>query len=887
MKTLGEIARQIRVFLDRDRVAAELEEEMRLHRELRAEKLSERGASPTDAKAEARKRFGNLATIEEQSHDEWGFRWIEHAINDARFALRRLRSRPAFALSTIAVMALGIGATTSVFSAVDAALIRPLPFLRPSELVTLDRVNIRSSTDPRPAPGVPHAVDIEMVAAMTDLFSDVAAFATGGLNLSDSSRPRRVTVGVVTPKFFPTLGISARYGRTFEESEGKPDGPRVVILSDALWRTQFGSTDVLGRQLDLDGSQYTIVGVMPSRFSFPNESDLWIPLSVPTTKTTLEPFRYWLPWQVIARLTPGTSRETASNRLVALWVQSATPRGNRPHDSVDNDVDSLRVHGAATPLQQSLVGDGKRALVVLLGATLLLLLIGCSNAAALLLSDGASRSREIALRAVLGASSGRIIRQLLVESCALALTGAALGVASSPVALGVLRAMMPTNLSGIADARLDMRVLIFATVVAAATGVVFGLWPAVVAARGNRAETIKTGGGIAGTASEMGIARRVLIATELALTVVLLVGSGLMLKTLERLISQPFGMNPRNVGTLELSFSRTSSRSDRLRVTRDILDRLNANPSIGAAGVINDIPMRDGERIASVVDIDGMPGNFGRSVIASGGYFSAMGIPVLRGRTFTSADDATAPPTAMISASAAKEWWRGIDPIGRTFRLGGGSRDRYRVIGVVGDVHDYTGESGFTQQFYLSIDRQTPRTLAFVARSSLGSSALLARMQDAVRAADPTQAVFNVRMMESIVAKTVAPQRSSAMLITAFGSLALILSSFGVYAVISYSVSRRSREFGIRSALGASGWDIAGLVGGELLAAILVGTTLGLAGAWMSSRVLQSMLFGVDAHDLRTFAIVPLVLAIPAVIAMALPTHRAARVTPVDVMRAE
>ena len=887
MKTLGEIARRLRLFLERERVAAELEEEMRLHRELRAEKLSERGIEPTEAKLEARKQFGNVSSIEEQSHDEWGLRWIEHAINDARFAVRRLRHRPAFAFSTIAVIALGIGATTAVFSAVDASFIRPLPFLRPAELVTLDRVKILSSTEPRPASGQRRGVDLEMVAAMPDLFSSVAAFATGGLNLADRSHPRRVTVGVVTPSFFPTLGISARHGRTFEESEGKPDGPRVVILSDALWRTQFGSADVLGRQIDLNGSQYTVVGVMPSRFSFPNESDLWIPLSVPTTKTTLEPFRYWLPWQVIARLSPGVSREIASNRLFALWVRSATPRDDRPHDSLDNDLDSLRIRGAATALQQSLVGDGKRALVVLMGATILLLLIGCSNAANLLLSDGASRSREIALRAVLGAGSGRIIRQLLVESCALALTGAALGVALSPVALGILRATMPANLSGIADARLDMRVLLFATAVAVATGVIFGLWPAVAAARANRAETIKTGGGLAASAARMGIARRVLIATELALTVVLLIGSGLMLKTLEQLISQPFGMNPQNVGTLELAFSRTSSRSHRLRVTRDILDRLRADPAIAAAGVINDIPMRDGERIASLVDIDGMPSNFGRSVIASGGYFSAMGIPVLRGRVFTTADDSTAPPTAMISESAAKGWWPGVDPIGRTFRLGGGGRDHYRVIAVVGDVHDYTGENGFTQQFYLSIDRRTPQALAFVARSALGSAPLLARMQDAVRAADPTQAVYNVRMMESIVSTTVAPQRSSATLITAFGTLALILSSFGVYAVISYSVSRRTREFGIRSALGASEWSIAGLVGRELLVAIVVGTTLGLAAAWMASRVLQSMLFGVDAHDAWTFAVVPLVLAVPALLAMLPPTHRAARVNPADVMRAE
>jgi predicted permease len=893
MKSIGEIARRLRFFLDRDRVAAELEEEMRLHRELRAEKLAERGMSPTDADAEARKRFGNVGAIQEESHDAWGLRWIEHAMSDARFAIRRLRNRPAFAISTIAVIALGIGATTAVFSAVDAALIRPLPFYRPSELVTLARVRIPSVGQPRRAPGDPHSVEVPMLDSMPELFSSVAAFASGGLNLSDKTRPRRVTVGVVSAGFFSTLGVSAKLGRTFDESEGKPDANHVAILSDALWHTQFGGSDVIGRQIDLSGDRYTVIGVMPSRFSFPSESEVWIPLTIPTTSKTFEPFRGFLPTQVIARLAPGVSQETASNRLVALWIQSATPRVNRPRFNIDDAVDDVRANGAARELQQTLVGGRRRALLVLMGATVLLLLIGCSNAANLLLSDGASRGREVALRAVLGASSGRIIRQFLVESCALAITGAVVGLALAPVALGVLRAAMPSELAGVADAGLDVRVLIFATVVAVVTGIAFGFWPAIAAVRGNGAETIKAGGGTGGTAMGVGSARRLLIVAELALTVVLLIGAGLTLKSLDRLMSQRLGMNPENVGTAELTFAGTGGSARQLAVTHAILDRLNADPGINGAAVVNDVPLRGNGGISTLVLADGMPrppkgeSRFARFLFASGGYFHAMGIPILRGRTFTASDNKDAPPTVIISETMAKQWWPGLDPIGRTLHFSGDTVNRFTVVGIVGDVREASLDRDMAPQLYLSIDRSAPQSMGIVARGTLSSSALLARIENAVRAADPSQPIYNLRMMESVVTKSIAPQRTSTTLITAFGLLALALSAFGVYAVVSYSVSRRSREFGIRSALGATGMNIAGLVGRELLSAVVIGTTLGLFGAWMLSRVLSSMLFGVDVHDSSTFAAVPLVLAVPALIAMLPPTHRAARVNPADVMRAE
>lgn len=894
MMSLAELLRRITYLLRRDRITAELEEEIRLHLQLRGERLQESGVPAESVRFAARRRFGNPALIQERSRDMWGMEWLEQLAADLRFAARRLRLRPAFSLAAIAVAALGIGATTAVFSAVDAAMLRPLPFPRPEELVTLTNVIIpfgEEEDEPQ------RMVTIKDAAAMSDVFSSVAAFAAGALNFEDPDRPRRLSAGVVTANFFSTLGVGPQQGRLFVAEEGRPRGPRAVIISDALWRSHFGAADVLGKTVSLSGNRYTIVGIMPRSFRFPSESDVWIPLTVPSTRETFAPFRGFLPSRVFARVASGASIEAASARLLARWEQAVGPREPGRRTNVQILFEEVRTSGAAVPLQKNIVGDRRRALTILMGATLLLLLIAAANIANLLLSDGAGRQREVALREVLGASRGRVARQLLVESALLALAGAAAGLAVAPATLGVLRAMMPEDLAGTSSVHVDLRVLVFATSLAVVTGILFGLWPALSTSRVDAAETIKTGGGHGATASRLGRARRLLIAAELALTVILLIGSGLMLKSFHRLMSQDFGMNPDRAGTLELNFaaavetelSRAIGPAQRVRVLHAMIDRLMADRAIEAAGVVNDLPLRGGGGLGVLLEADGGAKTkqpFARYLIASGGYFRAMDIALLRGRTFQPSDDTIGPRVVIVSKTLAERFWPNADPLGRTVRMPPDT-NRYTVVGVVADVQEGSLDHPADAQLYVSIDETPPRNVGLVARSKLPPAALLERLTSAVRFAAPEQAVYNVRMMDDVVDASVAPRKTNTTLIVVFGALALLLSAFGVYAVVSYSVARRSREFGIRAALGAHGASILMLVVREIVGVVGLGLALGLVGAWMLARVLTSLLYEVPGHDPQIFLAVPIVLLAPALVAAVIPALRAVRVSPTEVMRVE
>ena len=899
--TLLEVLRRVRYFLLRDRYTSELEEEIRLHRELRAERLQGGGLAPDAARYAARRKFGNTTNHLERSRDMWGMDWLEHAMADLRFAVRRLRSRPAFAASTILVAALGIGATTAVFSAVDAALLRPLPFHKPAELVALPHVNI--PFDPGREPRFPASayryIDVTDIEGMKDVFASVAGYAPGGINLEDANAPRRVRVGVVTSSFFPTLGVTPARGRVFTAEEGRPGAPRVVILSDALWRTQFGGRDILGQTIVLHGRRYDVIGVMPPRFSFPAESELWIPLSVPTTGETFSPFRGYLPSEVIARLAPGVSRETAMKRLQARWETMAPPAQQGRKSNLAELVNELRGTGAVLHFQASEIGTRKKAFLILLGATCLLLLIAAANIANLLLSDGASRRREVALREVMGATRSRIIRQLLAESVLLTLAGAALGLAAAPLALGLMRTLLPGSLAGTAAIQIDLRVMAFAIGLAVTTGIVFGLWPALGTSRVDPGEAIKSGGGHGATSARLGATRRMLLTAELVLTTMLLVGSGLMLKSFHRLVSQDFGMQPEGVGTVEMAFAGAGSvelaiagtRARRMEIVREVLRRLRADPRITSAGAVNDLPLRGGGGIGVGIELIGLPtpkkNNFPRYLIADSGYFRAMGIPLLSGRLFEASDDTIGERVAIVSKAMAENYWPNMSPLGRTFYWAGDTTHAYAVVGVVADVREGRADDTPGPQLYFSMEERGLSNLALVARSSLPPGQLLSRLTSTVRAVVPAQATFNLRMMDEVIAKSVAPRRTNTLLIGIFGALALVLSAFGVYAVVSFGVAQRSREFGIRAALGADRRDILTLVGTDMALVVLVGLTIGLAGAWALSRVLASLLYEVQTHDVAIYAVVPLVLLAVTLLAILIPSLRATRVSPTEVMRAE
>ena len=888
MTTIRELLRRLRYLARREHFLAELEEEMRLHTALRAEAMQASGMSTEQSRLEARRRFGRTTNVAEASRDMWGLGTLDQLAQDLRFAIRRLRARPGFTAPVIAVLALGIGATTAVFSAVDAAMLRSLPFPREHELVSLTNVQVPFGPESNErAEG--RLLDLADVFEMTTVFSGAAAYASGGLNLPDPDRPVRVKAGVVSATFFQTLGVTPLVGRTFTLDEGRPDGPPAVILSYALWQRQYGGSPVLEKVIPLHGHQYTVVGVMQPGFDFPGESDLWIPMSVPTTDATFEPFRGFLPSHVIARVRPNVSNEAAAAQLLLRWRQVVEPARGAQRDQLNEFIDEARGTGLAVPLHRELLGDRRRALLVLLGITALLMLIASANVANLLLSDAAVRRREIAVREVLGATRRRIVRQLLAESVLLAVAGGVVGMLIAPAALRIVRSMMPTGLAGIAPARLDLRVLAFGGALAIATSVIFGLWPAIGATRGDASQSIKSGGGHGATAG-MGRARRALVVVELGLTVMLLIAAGLMARSFERLMAENTGMNPEQVATLETSFPPSTPGVERRRIINGVIDRLAGQPGIVSAGAVNDLPLRGGGGLSVAFDVPGAPvlnrGEYrmARFLYASSGYFDALGIARLRGRTFT-ASDATGPPVAVISSAMAEKYWPGADPLGRYFTLRGDT-SHITVVGIVADVREGRLDRAPELQLYRPIELG-PLNAALVVRGTLPPSTLTARLTEAVRAVAPGQPVYNVRMMEQVIRASVLPRRTNTMLIALFGGLALVLSTLGVYAVVAYAVAQRTRELGIRAALGATGRDLLSLVSREMVVVITLGIAIGLGGAWALSRVLASLLYAVDPRDPLTFVAVPLVLALPAVVATAIPALRAARVDPTQVMRSD
>jgi predicted permease len=872
-------------------VNADVDEELRFHLAMREQHYRERGLPPEEAHAAAMRKFGNLEHHRRQlrrqdtrrlRRDRWSER-LEGWSQDFRFALRTLWRQRGFSLAVIATLSLGIGATTAIFSAVDAALLRPLPFPNPQELLELRSIEVPFREDAGQEEH-PSGVTIRDVGALGGLFSGVGAYAVGGLNLSGTGNPIRTRVGVVTTGLFPTLGVRPAFGRHFLPEEGTPGHATVALISHGLWRRQFGGDSALPRPIQLNGLTYQVVGVMPPGFTFPERVDLWIPLTVPMTPETFEPFRGAIFKTIVARLAPGATLEVARDRMRLLW-------GKLPAEARDQYrallADPVRA------LQGSLVGERRGPMLILLGATGLLLLIACVNATNLLLAHAATRERELAVRAVLGASRGRLVRQLLAQSLVLSVAGAVGGLALAAGTLRAVQGLLPSAMLDIASPHLDFRLLAFAIGLAGVTGLGFGLWPALGAARTDAQGALKSGGGHGATAARRGRLRRTLVTAELALALMLLAGAGLMLKSFITLLGTDPGFAPERVAALQvvLDGSRAESHSSRAKAVGAVLDRLRGMPGIEATGAVNDLPMTDQVRMSIRVDVEGKPTGegvepkFARYLMASEGYFRTLGIPLLRGRLMRETDDSLAPKIAVINQTMAKIIWPGEDPIGKRFKSSG--RGEFRtVVGIVRDVRERLDERP-DPHTYFPIDEFTPQDVTIVARGTLAGPDLLAALRRAVLEADPTQAVYNARTLADAMSRSLAPRRSNTLLITVFGLLALLLALVGVYGVVSYTVTLRQRELGIRAALGASRRDLARLVLAEGTTVALLGIGIGLAGAFALSRVLRGLLYGVEPTDPATLFAAAAVLFIPAILATLIPARRASRLNPVDVMRSE
>jgi putative ABC transport system permease protein len=858
----------------------EMEAEFAHHLEERTEHLVRSGLSPAEARRRARVEFGSAASAQEHGRESRGLRLADELRGDVRYGARGLRRNPGFAAVAVLTLALGIGATTAIFTALDAVLLRGLPFAEPERLVQVNGLDVPMRLGNFEPPKTrPDIGDTQQVSA----FMHVAAYARGALNLSGSGAARRVDVALVTPDFFATLGVPPARGRGFAAEEGVPGGGRVAVVSHGYWVRQLGrATNLEPHAVVLNGRRHAVIGVMPRGFAFPEEAEVWIPLTVPTTMETREAFRQFMPTRMIARLAPGVTIERAQAEVTALHVPYARP--DRPREVVPAEQ--------VKPLHATLVDDRHRVLLVLLGATGLVLLIACANVANLLLSRSSARRRELAVRAALGATPGRVLRQFMVESLLLAAVGGAVGVAFAFGGVQILDTLVPRALLGAAPLRIDIRVLAFAATLTLLTGLAFGLLPALGARRTHAGDALKAGGaGAAGTQAPR--VRQGLVLAEVALAVMLLVGSALMLRSMHALLSTESGVQPGRVATLELSLAAQDYPNSAVRrqFFEDVLARLGARPEVESAAAINELPLRGVGGISFTVHPEGKPPEsmddmiMAQDLRITENYFDVMGIRILAGRAPRSRPSPEALQEVAINQALAELFWPGENPVGQY--MAAGFESRLEIVGVVANVLPTSLEAEPTPQAYYPMLDEPYSNAALVARGRVPAGTLARSMESTVREVAPRQAVYNVRTMEQVIAGTLTTRRTNTWLITAFGVLALVLASIGVYGVIAFSVAQRTREIGIRIALGAGASQVRRHVLREAGALALAGIAIGTLGAWLLSSVLSGMIYGVTVRDPLAFAIAPLLILGAAAAAALIPAQRATRVDPMRAIRVE
>jgi putative ABC transport system permease protein len=806
---------------------------------------------------------------------------------DIQFALRVLRKSPGFTAIAILTLALGIGANTALFSVVNGVLLNPLPFQDPDQLVEL---YTKTPAFDQSSITYPNFLDWR---ENNRSFSSISAFRSDNLNLTGSGEPERLNGHMISADFFSTLGLNPILGRTFRPEEDQPGAAPVAILGDALWKRRFGSSpDILGKNVTLNGVSYAVVGIAQRTITGLSPSDVYIPIGQ-WNDPTFRDRRISMGTNAIARLKPGLTVEQARTDLnmVAKNLAAAYPESNK-----DSGV-------TLVSLKTDVVGNVRGVLLVLLGAVSFVLLIACANVANLLLARATGRSREFAIRTALGASAARVIRQLLTESVLLGIAGGAIGLLLAELGMRAILAALPDSLPRVEEIGLDSHVILFTVGVSVLTGVVFGLVPALKMLRPDVSETLKEGA--RGSSGKRHRTQRVLVAVEMALALVLLVGAGLMIRSLAALWGINPGFDPRNA--LAFSISLTSSQGatpDQLRSRhRETLRQLEAIHGVEAVSLVGgSLPMDGDSEVPFWLEGQPKPANqqdmpFALFYLVNPSYLQAMSIPLQRGRFLTEQDDEHSPVVAVIDASFARKFFPNQDPIGKHLNLG--LLDiQPEIIGVAGHIEHWglgaKASENIQSQIYLSVwqvpDRFWPLLAnggQYVARTSSATPGLVNEIRRAAERSDATSTVYDVHPLQEIVSRSIAKQRMAMLLLSVFSTLALVLSAVGIYGVISYLAGQRTHEIGIRMALGASTSDVLRIVLGEGMRIALVGVGAGVAAAFALTRLLTQIIYGVSANDPLTFAGVAVLLTGVALLACYIPARRAMRVDPIVVLRYE
>jgi putative ABC transport system permease protein len=793
---------------------------------------------------------------------------------DLRYGARMLLKKPGFTLIAVITLALGIGANTAIFSVVNAALLRPLPYAEPDRLAQLWETNIKRDL-PFFAVSVPNYVSWK---EQSQTFEQLAAWRRQGVNLTGRGEPERLEGAAVSGSLFSLLGVKPALGRDFLPMEDQPRGRRAVIISYGLWERRFGrDPNLIGQELALDGVSHIVVGIAPFGFNFPQGAEIWAPLAADLARED----RGNKGLAVIGRLKPGVTLQQARAELttIAQRLEQQFPATNRDW--------SVRLE---TLYDSIITKETRTALLILLGTVGFLLLIACANVANLTLARATGRASEMAIRAALGASRWQISRQLLTESLLLALAGGGAGVLLALWGVDLLRPAIPENAPRLDEIGIDGWVLSFTLAVSLLTGVLFGLAPALQAARVDLQESLKDGGRTSATGGAHSLFRRGLVAGELALSLVLLIGAALMIRSLANLQRAPLGFNPDRVLTAQVMLPESKYGPEQAAAFyQQVKERVAGLPGVRAASWSSGVPFTTGNTSNGVIAENSTlaPGELLQSEwrIVSPDYFRTLGIPLLQGRDFTERDNPDAPISVIISQALAERLWPNQNPLGR--RLRWGPRLWVTVAGVVGNVRNVNLAIEPRPMLYLCAYSLPWPVMTLAARVESDPQSIIAAVRAKVKEVDSDMPVASLRTMEEILAQASAQPRFNTWLLGAFAAIALGLGAVGIYGVIAYSVAQRTHEIGVRMALGAQQSDVLKLVLSQGMTLALIGVGIGLLASFALTRLLSGLLYGVSANDPATFAAIPLLLTGVALVACYIPARRAAKVDPMVALRCE
>ena len=880
---MGELLRRVRYLIYRRRYDAELDSEIEFHREMAARA--------------GRNNFGNTLRIQEQAREAWGWTWLDHLLRDTRYALRVFAKSPGFAAIAILTMALGIGATTAIFSVVDAMLIHPLPYPHPEQLVRIigDLPGIGANDV---GISIPEFRDLQS----SEIFRCIAIIGGGSVNLTGSSKPVRIQFEPVTPQYFALLGVKPELGQTFDPTDQSPGFTLDVVISDGLWKRVFGGDpQILGRNLRLDNDVYRVIGVMPPGFHDPGRTpaerstDLWAATGFADAPAPLPQRNSRLPLGVIARLKPGVTLAAAQSQLDALV---AALKKQYPADYPAQSGWTVRL----APLHQSLVGDIRQSLVMLLGAVGLVLLIGCTNVANLMLARASTRSREIAVRHALGAARSQIMRQLLTESLLLSILGGIVGLVTLAFTRSLLLQFVPESFPRLNEIAINWTVLLFALGTSVAAGTIFGLAPMRLTSQLDLNKALRVEGRGTTGSVEQAHARRALVVTEFALSVVLMIAAGLLLRSFWQLFSVRLGFIPEHVMAVQTwlpvpndpktDIYRTATQEGVL--LREILRRNKNLPGVEevAVGDLAALPLGHGRSDLNMFPFIREGGDTKKSepplvdaVIVSPGYFDLLGMTRMRGRLFSDQDIETTPAIAVINETMARNFWPNEDPLGKRFKLT--RPDWITVVGVIANARTESPEQATIPQVYLDIYQRPAKDLAMFLRGQLDTGAIEGQVREQVQSVDPELPVFRAQRLDDVLSESLSARRFSLEMVGLFALTALLLAGLGIYGTISFVVGEQTREIGIRLALGADRGTILAMVLKQGFRLAITGATVGLAGAFIVSRLMQGVLYGISPGDLLTFMSVTILLTAVALAACYIPARRAMRVDPLAALRHE